>query len=332
LVIEYRNLGFIWDLALGIWDFKHKTAKAAPENSDLAQITRHLRKKSAFNMIFPQYSANLEKLIDLALEEDIGSGDITTDCLVPPDAMGQAEIRAKEELVVCGLEIARRVFQRLDPKVHFLPACQDGRIVTADGVFITLQGRLAGLLTAERTALNFLQRLSGIATQVRRHMSDLHGLSLNLVDTRKTTPGWRVLEKYAVRVGGAANHRMGLYDGVLIKDNHIAACGGIAVAVQRARSQASHLLKIEIETATLEEVKQALEAGADVIMLDNMDMDQIKAAVALIGGRALIEVSGNVTLNRLKALAKTGIDVVSMGALTHSARAVDISMRIKHQT
>ena len=280
--------------------------------------------------MFPHPCTSLDKLIDLALEEDIGSGDITTDFLVPAEAVGRGEILAKERLlVVCGLEAARRVFKRLDPQVRFQPACSDGEVVSAGEVIVTLEGTLAGLLTAERTALNFMQRLSGIATHVQRHVGTLEGLNVRLVDTRKTTPGWRVLEKYAVRVGGGANHRMGLHDGVLIKDNHIAACGGIAAAVQRARAQVSHLVKIEIEAADLAQVREALDAGADVIMLDNMDLEQIKAAVALIRSKALIEVSGNVTQDRLRELAGAGVDVISMGALTHSAKAVDLSMRIK---
>jgi len=279
--------------------------------------------------LFPHPCTSLDKLIDLALDEDIGSGDITTDFLVPPGATGRGEVLAKEEIVVCGLEAARRVFERLDSRVRFEPTCRDGQKIPAGSTLVNLEGAMHGLLTAERTALNFLQRLSGIATHVHRHLDLLSGMGVRLVDTRKTTPGWRVLEKYAVRAGGAANHRMGLYDGVLIKDNHIAACGGIAAAVQRARDKVSHLVKIEVETATLDQVREALDARADVIMLDNMDLKQIKDAVALINKRALIEVSGNVTRAHLLDLAKTGIDVISMGALTHSARAVDLSMRIK---
>ena len=183
-------------------------------------------------------------------------------------------------------------------------------------------------MKAERIALNFLQRLCGIATHVRAYMAEVGDSPVRVVDTRKTTPGWRILEKYAVRVGGAANHRMGLYDGVLIKDNHIAACGGVKPAIDRARQDISHLIKIEVEVSTLEEAKQALAAKADVIMLDNMNLKEIRQAVDLIGQNALVEVSGNVTMDRLKALAETGVDLISIGALTHAARAVDISMRI----
>jgi len=204
----------------------------------------------------------------------------------------------------------------------------DGRTATPGTIVATIKGRLAALLTAERTALNFLQRLSGIATHVQAYMNALQGPAVRIVDTRKTTPGWRVLEKYAVRMGGGANHRMGLFDGVLIKDNHIAACGGIRAAVERIRRQVSHLTKIEVETSTLDEVREALAVKADVIMLDNMDLDRIKAAVSLIAGRALVEVSGNVGRDDLAPLAQTGVDLISVGALTHSARAVDLSMRI----
>jgi nicotinate-nucleotide pyrophosphorylase (carboxylating) len=275
------------------------------------------------------FTAATHRLIDLALEEDIGSGDITTNHLVSPETPGMATVIAKESLVVAGLSVARCVFERLDGGVEFQPGVKDGDLVTPGTVLVTIQGRLAGLLTAERTALNFLQRLSGIATQVRNYMKLLENASVRLVDTRKTTPGWRVLEKYAVRVGGAANHRMGLFDGVLIKDNHIAACGGIAAAVARIRAQISHLTKIEVEASTLDEVRQALAAGADVIMLDNMDLPAIAESTAIIDGRALVEVSGMVTAERIQALAATGVDLISVGALTHSARAVDLSMIIK---
>jgi nicotinate-nucleotide pyrophosphorylase (carboxylating) len=194
---------------------------------------------------------------------------------------------------------------------------------------MTLEGGLGPMLVAERTALNFLQRLSGIATHVRRYVDAVSGTPVRLLDTRKTTPGWRILEKYAVRIGGASNHRMGLYDGVLIKDNHIAACGGITAAVQKIKANVSHLVKIEVETADLDQVREALTCGADVIMLDNMTGEQIQAAVDLIQNRALVEVSGNVTLDKLKALAVSGVDLISIGALTHAARSVDLSMRIE---
>lgn len=270
----------------------------------------------------------VDKLIDLAIAEDIGSGDITTDSLVPSDLAGKAVILAKEPLVLAGLETARQVFARFDEQTVFKATKADGDQIEANETFINLEGRLAALLKAERIALNFLQRLSGIATHVRAYVDAMGDSPVRLVDTRKTTPGWRVLEKYAVRAGGAANHRMGLYDGVLIKDNHIAACGGVKPAIERARQDISHLIKIEVEVSSLEEARQAIEAGAEVIMLDNMSLGEIRQAKAMIGQSALVEVSGNVTMDRLKELADTNVDLISIGALTHAARSVDISMRI----
>ncbi len=270
----------------------------------------------------------VKELIDSALSEDIGSGDITTDHLVAPDQTGSAEIIAKEPMVLAGLDVARQVFETLAPDLASDTRCADGDEVTAGSRIMTVSGRLGPLLHGERTALNFLQRLSGIATHVRPYAAAVSNYPVRLVDTRKTTPGWRVLEKYAVRVGGAANHRMGLYDGVLIKDNHIAACGSITTAITRVRAATSHLVKIEVEVGTLDEVEEALSTGADVIMLDNMDLDEIRTAVAIINGRATVEISGNVSLEKLPALAQTGVDIISVGALTHQARAVDISMRI----
>ncbi len=270
----------------------------------------------------------VDKLIDLAIAEDIGSGDITTDSLVPSDLAGKAVILAKEPLVLAGLETARQVFARFDGQTVFETTKADGDQVETNETFINLEGRLAALLKAERIALNFLQRLSGIATHVRAYVDAMGDSPIRLVDTRKTTPGWRVLEKYAVRMGGGANHRMGLYDGVLIKDNHIAACGGVKPAIERARQDISHLIKIEVEVSSLEEARQAIEAGAEVIMLDNMSLAEIRQAKAMIGQSALVEVSGNVTMDRLKELAETNVDLISIGALTHAARSVDISMRI----
>jgi nicotinate-nucleotide pyrophosphorylase (carboxylating) len=275
-------------------------------------------------------TAAIDRLINLALEEDIGPGDVTTNHLVAPGSRADGAIVAKEPLVVAGLEVARRVFQRLDPEIYFAPSAADGDYVATGTVVLTVKGRLAALLTGERTALNFLQRLSGIATHVRSYMGLLGDSRVRLVDTRKTTPGWRVLEKYAVRVGGGANHRMGLFDAVLIKNNHIAVCGGITAAVTRIRSQVSHLTKIEVEASTLAEVREALAAGVEVIMLDNMDVPAIEEAARLIDKRALVEVSGGVTAANLQTLAATGVDLISVGALTHSARAVDLSMRIAH--
>ncbi|MFO7644219.1 MAG: carboxylating nicotinate-nucleotide diphosphorylase [Desulfosarcina sp.] len=273
-----------------------------------------------------------DDLIQLALKEDIGPGDITTDHLVAPQSRGQGTIIAKADLIIAGLAVAAKVFQTLDPAC-LVDACgyRDGDAVAAGSTVIQVDGALGALLTGERTALNFLQRLSGIATQTRSWVGEVAGTTVKLVDTRKTTPGWRVLEKYAVRIGGAHNHRMGLYDGVLIKDNHIAACGGIAAAVKKVRQSISHLVKVEVETGTLEAVQEALEAGVDVIMLDNMELDQIRQAVRIINKRVLVEASGNVTRQQLKALAQTGVDLISIGALTHSALAVDLSMCIERR-
>jgi nicotinate-nucleotide pyrophosphorylase (carboxylating) len=276
----------------------------------------------------PIENASVNSLIDLALAEDIGPGDITTDNLVAPSLAGRGVVTAKEPLVVAGLEVARLVFRRLDSRIRLEPYFADGdRVHSGDAVF-AVTGRLQALLTGERTALNFLQRLSGIATCVRAYVDALGDRKARLVDTRKTAPGWRILEKYAVRVGGARNHRTGLFDGVLIKDNHIAAVGGITSAVESIRASVSHLVRIEVETADLNQVNEALAAKVDVIMLDNMSLEQVREAVALIDGRALAEVSGGVTREALGRLADTGVDLISVGALTHSARSVDLSMQI----
>jgi nicotinate-nucleotide pyrophosphorylase (carboxylating) len=276
--------------------------------------------------------ATIDRIIDLALEEDIGTGDLTTEAAVSENVDGSARIQAKEPLVVAGTDVVRRVFERLQPDVCVSVDAADGTDVAAGQTVAVVEGRLRTLLTGERTALNFLQRLSGIATLVRSYVKELGTANVNLVDTRKTTPGWRVLEKYAVRVGGARNHRMGLYDGVLIKDNHIAACGGIRKAVERVRSRVSHLVKIEVEASRMDEVEEALSAGADVIMLDNMTLEQMRAAVGAINHRAIVEISGGVTRSELSTLADTGADLISVGALTHSARSVDLNMTIVSTT
>ncbi len=271
---------------------------------------------------------SIKDLIQIALNEDIGPGDITTDNTVDPEIMGKGIIVAKEQLVIAGLEISRDVFTCIDPDVVCRFLFKDGDSVAKDNVVMEIEGRLRTLLKGERTALNFIQRLSGIATNARSYVEYLDDQKIRLVDTRKTIPGWRVLEKYAVRVGGAYNHRMGLYDGVLIKDNHIVACGGIKKAVESLQGKVSHLVKVEVEVSDLPSVKEALEAKADVIMLDNMDINRIREAVALIGGKALVEVSGGITKESLKLLSGSGVDIISVGALTHSARSVDLSMRI----
>jgi len=271
---------------------------------------------------------HLVPLIETALREDIGPGDITTDALVPAEALGQGIILAKEPLVLAGLELAARVFTYLDPRAVCRTGCRDGEAVVPGTTVLTVDGHLRALLKAERTALNFLQHLSGIATLTRDWVETLQGTRARLVDTRKTTPGLRMLEKYAVRMGGGHNHRFGLYDGILIKDNHIIACGGITEAVRRARQHNHHLVRIEVETSTLDEVAEALAAGVEVIMLDNMDLPRIREAVGRINGRAAVEVSGSVDRGRLREIAEAGADIISAGFLTHSVRAVDLSMRI----
>ncbi len=273
-------------------------------------------------------SSQVTRLIDLALEEDIGSGDITTSACISPEQLGSAIILAREPLKVAGLAVCGEVFARVDKNLRYFACVKDGDFVEPGQKIAVVEGRVFSLLAAERTALNFLQRLCGIATHVDAFVSAMGSSRARLVDTRKTTPGWRVLEKYAVRVGGAGNHRFGLYDGVLIKDNHIAACDHIAHAVQKVRQKVHHLLKIEVEVEDLAQLKQALEAGADVIMLDNMSEDQMKKAVEINAGKALLEVSGGVTQKSIARLASLGVDIISAGALTHSARSVDISMDI----
>jgi len=271
---------------------------------------------------------SINNIIDLALMEDIGPGDITTDNLVESDQYGTGIIIAKEPLVLAGLETARQTFLKIDPALVFITDYQDGDLIETGDVVLKVKGSLSALLKAERTALNFLQRLSGIATMVCSYLKELGDSQVRLTDTRKTTPGLRVLEKYAVRVGGGHNHRHGLYDGVLIKDNHIAVSKGIVNAVTQIRKKISHLIKIEVEVTDMEEVMQALEAGVDVIMLDNMDLEMIIKAVKIINHKAMVEVSGGITRANLNKLSKTGVDIISMGALTHSARSVDLSMRI----
>jgi nicotinate-nucleotide pyrophosphorylase (carboxylating) len=277
---------------------------------------------------FPNFSSLVDRLIDLALEEDLGIGDVTTRALIPPDRLGAAQIRAKQDLVVAGLPVARRVFHRLEPQVQFSMEAGEGQEVSPGTVLAQVRGPLAAILTGERTALNFLMHLSGIATYTRKMVSAVSGFPTSIVDTRKTTPGWRALEKYAVRLGGGANHRFGLFDGVLIKNNHLTAVGSLPEAVRLARENAHHLLKIEVEVSSLAELEEALAAGADIIMLDNMDEATMTRAVNLTAGRALLEASGSMTLERLPAVAATGVNLISMGALTHSAPAVDIHLRL----
>ena len=271
---------------------------------------------------------NIKTFISNALREDIGPGDLTTEALIQPDIEGKAELIAKEPLILAGIEMAREVFHQVNQDINFLGRHPDGEDLSSSTVIATISGPLRSLLTAERVALNLLQRLSGIATLTRQYVNGIEGTKARIVDTRKTTPGLRALEKYAVRIGGGKNHRFGLFDGILIKDNHIAAVGSLTEAVKRAREKAPHTLKIEVETENLDQVREAISAGAEIIMLDNMDIETMKEAVKLINGKALIEASGGINLNNVRQVAETGVDLISVGAITHSARSMDISMEI----
>jgi len=270
-----------------------------------------------------------EKIVARALEEDVGLGDVTTLAVVPPDQEARAEVIARRSGVVAGLPVMEIVFSSVDPDVQFEALVEDGTQVIGGEVVAQVVGEARSLLTAERTALNFLQRLSGIATLTTEYVGALAGTKAQILDTRKTTPGLRLLEKYAVEVGGGRNHRFGLFDGILIKDNHIAAAGGISAAVSRARASAHHLLKIEVEVTDLRELEEALSARADVVMLDNMSPQDVRRAVQTVAGRALVEVSGGVTLETVRAYAESGADFISVGALTHSAPAVDFSLEFR---
>lgn len=270
----------------------------------------------------------LDKLIELALLEDVGPGDLTSEALIPEDAVGKGTFLCKERMVVAGLEAARRTFHAVDPRCEVRFFVEEGRLVEPGHVIGEAEGPVRALLTAERTALNFLQRLCGIATLTRSWIDALGDAKLQLLDTRKTTPGHRALEKAAVRAGGARNHRIGLFDGVLVKDNHLAAVGGVEEAVRRAKLRAPSLTKIEVEVTSPAQAEEAVAAGADVVLLDNMSDDEMREAVRRIQGRAITEISGGVTLERLPTLATLGVDFVSAGAITHQARAVDISFNL----
>ncbi len=268
-------------------------------------------------------------LIEMALAEDVGGGDVTSDNLIPPHDKRTAYMITKSEGVVAGLEVAQMVFAKLDSDLKWIPQVNDGDNVPKGTVIVRFSATYRAILTGERTALNFLQRMSGIATESHRYAEAVAGFKTKILDTRKTLPGFRLLDKYAVRAGGASNHRIGLYDMVMIKDNHIAIAGGIGPAVKTVRDAIGHSLKVEVETTNLDEVAEALEAGAHIIMLDNMDTVTMAKAVVLIGGKAETEASGNMNLSRLKEVAATGVDYISVGALTHSVQALDISQRIE---
>ncbi len=268
----------------------------------------------------------IRDLLEMALREDIGMGDITSDSVVPADTQARGMILSKDEGIIAGLDVAGEIFRMLDPEVDFRKLVSDGEQIHQRQELAIAEGSARSILTAERTVLNFLQRLSGIATITSKYVSAASDYHAAIIDTRKTTPGWRVLEKYAVRVGGGCNHRFGLYDAVLIKDNHIAAVGGIINAVARAQERISHTMKIEVEAETLDQVREAIESSADIIMLDNMDAETMSEAVRLISGKAIVEASGGIRLENIPAVAATGVDLISIGALTNSAPPLDISM------
>lgn len=279
------------------------------------------------------YAHQMQTAVRTALAEDLSLGDVTTRTLFPARVQAQGTIRARQSLVVAGLAVAREVFQVLDPSIKIIQSGRDGCKVARNAALLTLQGDGRSLLMGERVALNFLQRLSGIATLTSAFREAVRGFPTKIVDTRKTTPGLRMLEKWAVRLGGGQNHRASLGDGLLIKDNHLALFGrrrgAVVEACRRARETAPHGLRVCVEAQSLEQVKEALEGPADVILLDNMDAVGVREAVALIKGRALIEVSGGLTLDRARAMAEAGADYLSIGALTHSAPAADINMDLR---
>lgn len=276
--------------------------------------------------MLPQFK--IDDVIKTAILEDINYIDTTTDLIIPADARATARFMAKAEGVVCGLDIALRVFELLDATFTARVLMPEGSAVKPGDIIAELEGSTRFLLKGERTALNLLQHLSGIASATNRAVKMVEGTNASITDTRKTLPGLRAMQKYAVTVGGGRNHRFNLSDGAMLKDNHIDAAGGIPQAVAAIRDKLGHMVKLEVETRNLAEVQQALEAGAEVIMLDNMDCPAMKAAVELVNGRALLEASGGITAETLRAVAETGVDIISIGALTHSVKALDISMKI----
>ena len=267
-------------------------------------------------------------LVELAVAEDLGSGDITTRLLVPEGRTCEAVLEAREPLVVCGLEVAAAVFRELDPEISWDARARDGDYATPGQPLANVRGSLQSVLAGERAALNFLARMCGVSSYTRRFVEGVMGMGTRIVDTRKTVPGWRVLDKYATGVGGADNHRAGLYDGILLKDNHIAVAGGVAMAVKTARARAPANLRVQVEVESEADALAALEAGADFLLLDNWPVEVLHASVARLGERALLEVSGGVRLSNVRAIAETGVQRISIGALTHSAPSVDVALEI----
>jgi len=276
---------------------------------------------------------HIEQAVGSALAEDLASGDITTDSLVQSDLEGKTSILVKKDGVLAGIDVAKEVFRQVDPSLHFKALVRDGAKVRKGDVVATVEGKVASILRAERTALNFLQHLSGIATETARYVDAVLGTKAIITDTRKTIPGLRLLEKYGVRAGGGRNHRLNLGDGVLIKDNHLAALRtsgvGLGEVVKQARERAPRTLKIEVEVESIEQAREALSAGADIIMLDNMNVKDMRRVVELVQGRALLEASGGITLDNVRSVAEAGVDLISVGALTHSAKALDISLEVE---
>ncbi len=275
----------------------------------------------------------IEAIVDHALAEDIGWGDVTTEILIPPELRGKASILVKASGVLAGIEVMETVFHHIDPELKIEILAPDGKGVAPGDVVAQVSGKVSSILKAERVALNFLQHLSGIASETARYVERAAGLPVHILDTRKTTPGLRHLEKYAVRIGGGYNHRQHLGDGILIKDNHLAALRSqgtsLKEAIDRSKRSAPHTLKVEVEVKTVDEAVEAVEAGADSIMLDNMSREQMNEAVKLLKGRCLLEASGGIRLDNIRAIAETGVDLISVGALTHSSPALDISLEIE---
>ena len=278
-----------------------------------------------------EVSAKIKKIIQDALKEDIGAGDITTLATVNNNLRGRAEAIAKEEFIVSGIDVFKKTFLLFDKRLKFKALAGDGKKVRKGEIIARVEGSLASILQAERVALNLFQRMCGIATQTNKYVKAVHGTKAKILDTRKTVPGLRLLDKIAVKTGGGFNHRMGLYEAVLIKDNHIAAAGSITKAVKDQKKALNKKITIEVETKNLGEVREALKSGADIIMLDNMGIAEMKKAVKIVGKRALLEASGNVNLKKVAKIAGLGVDLISVGEITHSARAVDISLKIRNK-
>lgn len=276
-----------------------------------------------------QYDQLIDRLIDLAIEEDIATGDVTTDSIIPANSRAVAEMKMKADGVISGLEVARKVYERFEQDINWEPKVKDGDAVKKGDIILRIEASYRCLLLGERLSLNILQRMSGIATETAKYVKELSGTHTRLLDTRKTAPGLRVLDKMAVKDGGGTNHRMGLYDMAMIKDNHIKVAGNITNAIKAVRANTPAGIQIEVETTNLDEVREALASQAEIIMLDNMSNAEMAEAVKLIGGRAKTEASGNMSIPRLKEVAATGVDFISVGALTHSVTALDISMNIK---